>query len=157
MTFYVFNDDWMWLTVMMEATEKVTEQSIRDTLRWLIEQEVEMGNDPWEQVTAAELREADWGEMPLAVRAPKEEFMDDPEEIEELVDKLMRTQEVETAVRWMRGLGPEDARRSYEPWSTWTDPATGEEYDTEQPMLTEVLSGITLTEHDSGAGAGLYD
>lgn len=157
MTFYVFNNDWMWLPVMMEATSKVTEQSIRQTFLWLIQQEIEAGNDPWEQVTAAELREADWGELPLAVQAPDPEQMNDPQEIENLLEALMGTQEVQTAVRWMNGRSPKEAAMSYQPWSTWTDPETGEEYDMEQPILTEVLNGIILTEHDSGEGVGLND
>ena len=147
----------MWLPVMMEATSQVTEQAIRQTFLWLIQQEIEAGNDPWQQITEAELREADWGEMPLEVTAPAPEQMNDPQELDSLVDALMATQEVQTAVRWLKGLNAEEAKMGYQPWSVWTDPETGEEYDMEQPTLMEALHGIILTEHDSGAGVGLFD
>lgn len=165
MTYHQFKDDWMTLTVAMESDQVVTESVIRETLRQLIEQEVDWGNNPWETVNSVELREADWGEDILRVWMPgyltdeDEEATEEDwaEEIEELTDKVMRTQELETAVRWMRNKTPEEAVMSYEPGKPWIDPEDGEEYETEEPTLMDFLYNLKLTEHDSGEGMGYND
>lgn len=140
MTYHAYIREWMSLYVQTEAHEKLTEETILRTLQDLIAQEVESGNDPWQQVNEAELREADWGECLLKVTSPSTERQESPEAQLKLAKAVMQTQEVETALRWMQGRTPSKETEMDEP-----------------PLLTEFLQGIILTEHDSGAGAGIND
>ena len=141
MTYHAYRREWMSLYVLTEAQERLTADTIERTLLRLIAEEVEMGNDPWVQVNEAQLREADWGECLLKVASPSPAEQESPAAQRRLTKAVMQTQEVETALSWMRGRTP--------------SAETKVEVTEEDPiLLADFLWGIKLSEWDSGMNEG---
>lgn len=137
MTYHEFHKEWLTLYLLMEEGEKVSRETLRRTLAALIAQEVEECNNPWETTNMAELEDSQWGGL-LQVQIPT-----DPEESEAqqaLLNDLLNTEEMHTALRWLRD-----------------EEATAENAMEEPPTLMALLWGVKLTEWDSGAGVGIND
>lgn len=102
--FYGFSRWGVTLIVAMDKPRPLTEDMVRKTLRIFIDKTLLDGINPYQQVQRVELRN-DYG-FKLYVPDQPEEKWSDSDVIDHLIDEIMKSQEMITAVEWFSGQTP---------------------------------------------------
>jgi len=144
------------LLAKMKSPEPLEEWHVKGALAMLIRQELEWGNNPYEQVR--EMRCGSW-ETGGDLHNPSEyytipnpdpedgEAMNAPRNINQLVNWIMETEEMQEAFQSYMGQNPEEPERKDKTIFLLTDRNDMDEEE-EPRTLTETLYGIVPSEGD---------
>lgn len=121
---------------LLEDVTEVSYGSVRRTVLAIVRQQVDFGNDPYEQARWSEVHNPD-GLYDLP-QPQSEEAMEDEDNMEALTDWIMQTDEMQEAITAFRGTDPHKGN----PDSGETAEALDEE-QSEEVSVETLLSGIT--------------